>query len=444
VTQSQNTQDATRDSLTPPASVPPVAGHASLQAGTLAAPRLTWDGPTWGLAGLGFLNFFLSVITLGIYGFWGRTEVRKRIWSSIHLNGEPLAYTGTGKELFLGFLIVFGAILVPLLVVTLAGIVILGQGSAGYAIMQVVIGLSFIFLGGVASYRARRYRLSRTAWRGIRGSLEGNSNAYGWRTFWMTMLVPLLFMGLAGVLYLVNFGLALPPTGLTPPQTRALLEANGIWIGLLYFGFIMASLLIVPWRTTALTRHMTNDMAFGSAPFSFTGSSGPLYARFIARWVGVVVLFIATPAAIYGWLGQARIAQLAVGSQTGSPVPMTQTEILGVVGLLFLASLLYSILTAWYKARELNYFASVTHYGGQPFQLGVTARGLIWLVVSNAPMILFTIGILRPVAQARTAKYVVQNMSLAGPVDFHAIAQSTAARSKTGEGLAQAFDVDAF
>jgi uncharacterized membrane protein YjgN (DUF898 family) len=421
-------------------SVPPVAAPVPRSA---RPPELTWQGPTWKLAGLGLLNFVFSVMTLGIYGFWGRTEVRKRVWSSIHLNGEPLAYTGTGRELFLGFLIVFGFILVPALALTIIGLVVFGQKTLGYSLLQLAMGLTFIFLGGVASYRARRYRLSRTAWRGIRGSLEGSSWSYGWNTFWLTMLVPLITLVCVAVFYVANFGFR-PPNLPTLEARNAFFKANWFWMIALYAFFIIGSLLIVPWRTTKLARHMTNEMAFGSLPFSFIGTSRALYARFIARWVGVALLFFATPSALYVWIGQARIGRIMAGAQTGSPVALSGAELAGVAVILFLASLLFSVLTAWYKARELNYFAASTFYNGQPFRLSVTARGLIWLVLTNAPMTLLTLGIMRPVAQARTTKYMVEHMSLDGPIDFNAITQSAAQRSKTGEGLAQAFDVDAF
>ena len=69
---------------------------------------------------------------------------------------------------------------------------------------------------------------------------------------------------------------------------------------------------------------------------------------------------------------------------------------------------------------------------------------MIGLVVTNILLTLVSLGILRPVAMARTAKYFVDNLSLDGPIDVAGIAQSTAARSRTGEGLAQAFDIDAF
>ena len=79
--------------------------------------RLGWSQPA-GMVGLSVKNFLLRIVTLGIYGFWGKTEVRKRIWSGIRLNGEPLQYSGTGKELFLGFLVIFGVVVLPTMLVS--------------------------------------------------------------------------------------------------------------------------------------------------------------------------------------------------------------------------------------------------------------------------------------------------------------------------------------
>src|SRR4029079_17674211 len=69
-----------------------------------------------GLGRIALVNFLLSLVTLTIYRFWAKTNVRRHIWSCVHINGEPLEYTGRGIELFLGFLIVFGLFILPLLV----------------------------------------------------------------------------------------------------------------------------------------------------------------------------------------------------------------------------------------------------------------------------------------------------------------------------------------
>ena len=86
--------------------VPQIAGTA--------APRISWVPPAGGFAGLSMLNGLLRILTLGVYHFWGKTEVRQRIWSAVRIDGEPLEYRGTGGELFRGFLVVFFLILLPM------------------------------------------------------------------------------------------------------------------------------------------------------------------------------------------------------------------------------------------------------------------------------------------------------------------------------------------
>src|SRR6185503_3238115 len=69
--------------------------------------------PRPGLGRLAIVNFLLNLVTLTIYRFWAKTNVRRHIWSCVHINGQPLEYTGRGIELFLGFLIVLGLFVLP-------------------------------------------------------------------------------------------------------------------------------------------------------------------------------------------------------------------------------------------------------------------------------------------------------------------------------------------
>src|SRR5215470_19726870 len=76
--------------------------------------RIVWVHPQGGFFLLSLLNGLLRILTLGVYHFWGKTEVRQRIWSAVRVDGEPLEYRGTGGELFKGFLVVFLLVLLPL------------------------------------------------------------------------------------------------------------------------------------------------------------------------------------------------------------------------------------------------------------------------------------------------------------------------------------------
>ncbi len=51
-----------------------------------------------------YVNLILTILTLGIYRFWAKTKLRRYIWRHLMVGGESFEYTGTGKELLLGFL----------------------------------------------------------------------------------------------------------------------------------------------------------------------------------------------------------------------------------------------------------------------------------------------------------------------------------------------------
>ncbi len=55
----------------------------------------------------------LELITLGFYRFWLATDMRRHLWSHTAVGGDTAEYTGTAKELLIGFLVAL-AILVPI------------------------------------------------------------------------------------------------------------------------------------------------------------------------------------------------------------------------------------------------------------------------------------------------------------------------------------------
>src|SRR6476619_5854183 len=57
-------------------------------------------------------NALLIICTLGIYRFWASARQRRYLWSRTHFIDDQLEWTGTGREMFFGFLIVI-AVLAP-------------------------------------------------------------------------------------------------------------------------------------------------------------------------------------------------------------------------------------------------------------------------------------------------------------------------------------------
>ena len=147
------------------------------------------DRDYWRLMTRGAL---LLMVTLGLYRFWLATDMRRFLWSNSEISGEALEYTGTPAELLLGFLVAV-TLLVPLygvFFVAALDLGVLGQISGFLAFVLLA------FLGQFAIYRARRYRLTRTVYRGVRFRQTGSAWRYAvCALFWWVMII--LTLGLA-------------------------------------------------------------------------------------------------------------------------------------------------------------------------------------------------------------------------------------------------------
>ena len=134
---------------------------------------------------------WLTVVTLGIWRFWMTTRLRRHYWSSIRIMGDPFEYTGTGLEKLVGFLLAVIILAVYLTIVNFA-FVFVGLYSTDDVIgLQVAINLSVVAslpLIHFAIYRARRYVMARTRWRGIRFGMEQAAWGYAWRAVGLTAL----------------------------------------------------------------------------------------------------------------------------------------------------------------------------------------------------------------------------------------------------------------
>jgi uncharacterized membrane protein YjgN (DUF898 family) len=166
--------------LIPPYS--PQPGPDSPIAAATQRVKLSHDGEVYDLLGIYFVNMLLTIVTLGIYRFWAKTRIRRYLWSHTEFLEDRFEYTGTGKELLIGFLIVLAILAVTVGAYTL----IFTSIWPGWAsdielgiLYQLPLFIASFPLVAIARFRARRYRLSRTLWRGIRGSQSGSSSHYG-------------------------------------------------------------------------------------------------------------------------------------------------------------------------------------------------------------------------------------------------------------------------
>jgi uncharacterized membrane protein YjgN (DUF898 family) len=321
----------------------------------------------------------------------------------VRLEGEPMVYHGTGLEMFKGF---FGALLVVLLPIFLISTVLVvsyGQASSGWAVYQVALfAIVYPVLKALATYRARRYRLARTSWRGIRGSVSGSSGEFAFLS-WATSLLYPLTLG---------------------------------WIA--------------PWRALYIQRFLIGDTMLGNRALRLAGSTPRLYLRFGLLWIGTVAILVCVAFAVAALIPQ--IANMRTSEDWGR---VTQIQWLQVGGVIAAAVFVWSMISSFYRSALYNMTANGTTlvWPGTDAPAGVEAAhfklethgpSLLWLYVTNQIITYGSLFVLRPVATARSMRYFVRHLSIVGVFAPASLMQNPNAALTEGEGLAQAFDFDAF
>jgi len=275
----------------PTAAPPPPPSQrmpSEAETGLGEARQLFFHGSGGSLFGIHIVNMFLTVITLGIYFFWGKVRVRRYLLSESEFEGDRFAYHGTGKELLIGFL---KAVLVFGLPLFLLGII---QGLLAKPAVTVLVSLLtyaiLLLLIPFAIVGARRYRLSRTSWREIRFSFRGRT-----LDFIKLFVAGSLLTGITLGLYYPFF------------DTRR----HGFLVSHSYFGnqkfdfdgegrqlfgsFLLAMLLFFPtlgliwfWYLAKKQRYFWEHTSFATARFRFTVTGRRLFLLTLGNLLLVV------------------------------------------------------------------------------------------------------------------------------------------------------------
>jgi uncharacterized membrane protein YjgN (DUF898 family) len=343
----------------------------------------------------------LEFVTFGFYRFWLATDMRRHLWANTHIDGDAAEYTGRGRELLIGFLFAL-AILVP---IYLAYFIVGVEIERLKAFTSVPLFLFFYLFGQFAIYRARRYRLTRTVWRGVRFWMSGSGLAYAGRA------------ALWGLLMMFTLG------------------------------------LILPWREAALERYKMRHSYYGDLQGSFEGSGWEFFKRGWWLWPLAPIAFYVLPLApfVYGafkavewrwWLSGIRFGGVRLGST------MRRSALIGLywkyvgwiflLGAVFIAYLaLSAVLVASIEGMSLAQFSKPQVFLKSTPLLALAGLGYLALVLGiNVVMRVYLLRDLWVRVLASTTVYNVQaaaNVSALGDL-----------ANALGEGFADGLDVAGF
>src|ERR1700688_3866782 len=309
----------------------------------------------------------LVVVTLGIYRFWLATDVRRFLWSNTEIAGDTLEYNELATELLVGFLFAL-AILVPLYM----ALAIVALELEMVAIRPALLGfVLLVLLDESALYRARRYRLTRTVFRGLRFDQHGSPWRYA-------------------VYALVCWGIVIVTLGLAYPWTQAFIE-----------------------------RFKMRNTSYGDLQGRFEGSGLALFLRGLPMWllvVGVPVLAIVAMARLIDWnmLGNAIAASQGDGDSMNTLIKSNPQlgKAIGLIVSAFFASIMIGVLLyPVFQAVKLRWWISGLRFG----EVAVTSRlriRQVYRVYLRLLLYLFLLGLLASIMGGMTVFTVVGIVSL--------------------------------
>jgi uncharacterized membrane protein YjgN (DUF898 family) len=409
----------------------------------LSALRLRFAGRIGDYWRLMVRGAFLQAITLGIYRFWLFTDMRRFLWAAVQIAGETPEYTGTASELLIGFLIAIG-ILIPVYALFFVA-------SLEYGLVSRLSGiLAFLVLAGFgqyAAYRARRYRLTRTVFRGLRFHQTGSAIRYAVRAmlWWIPVVLTLgvTWPWAAANLerykmrntFYGNLGGSFAGSG-----TR--LFGRGFLIWLLVVGPLLAglaaALAVVDWSAVKeLIESGDLEIAAGNLPFDGNEKFflGALFSGVTWSVLLGAVLYPAYQAiAMRWWLGGLRLGGAAAASDLR-------------IGRYYRAYLLYLVYVLLFSiafsvaAGLVLGVGYVTLSGFIDFTRPSLLRDGFAAAAAIAAYVIYILGtytIYQVVVKMRLWQAAVESMLVSGYAAFDHVRAGEAASSAVGEGLADA------
>lgn len=340
--------------------------------------KAVFHGAGGTLFGIHLVNILLTLVTLGIYYYWAKIRVRTYLFGQTEFAGDRFTYHGSARELLNGTMkasLVFG---VPYFLLKNAGNFL--ETNMGIQIaLQVVASLLLVLFIPIAIASSRRYRLSRTAWRGIRFSFQGKTLDF----------VKLWFAG-----YVL--------TGLT--------------LGLYY-----------PYFSTKKHAFFTAHSYFGSESFKFSGDGAMLFRPFLRMYLLAVTIAIVTGLSLYSFI------ELPLQS-IKDPETMGLL-VFGTIASLIVGALVFRLLWLPYSVKEQRYFWEQTSIGLARFQLPITTWPYFKLKLGNLLLVACTIGLAWPWTTIRSIRFITDRLTLVGVDNFDEIVQAYDGAPPMGEGL---------
>jgi uncharacterized membrane protein YjgN (DUF898 family) len=353
--------------------------------------RLKFTGTGGEYFRIWIVNLLLTIVTVGIYSAWAKVRKTRYFWINTQLDGAVFQYHGDPMAILRGRILV--------------GVIFVGYSLIGRISIQAGI-VAAVVLGLLAPwffYKAMRFKLSNTTWRGIRFGFDSTVGAaYG-------ALAP------AVILWVLLSGVSADLATLRPGD-----KPNPVPM-LLVYGLFLA---LVPLLHARIKRYQHGATTCGSHKFDFEPSTGAFYGLYGKTFLVALVPFVLASIAV-------AVSVMAMGK----PAPESKASFVAIMIVSYVVFVLaYLLPGSYFSARLQRLVWARTHGGPIRFSTSVGMRGLMRTWFKNGLLTLLTLGLYWPYAAVNIARYQIECMTVEAAASLGSLAAGTQAIEPSAAG----------
>lgn len=300
--------------------------------------------------GIWIVNILLTIITFGIYSAWAKVRRLRYFRGNTYLDGHSFDYHARGLQIFLGRFIVFVVISIINVITTV------------YPLLGAVTPFIFLAILPWFVVRSLKFNARVTSYRNIRFDFSGK------------------------------------------PMGAFLAIVLGSLVSVFSLG------ILAPFASRWTYRYILNNLSYGDRPFETDPKVGAIYRGWLVPAL-MVVLGLAISAAI-AWIViwpfflQQADSMDTEASQLGLTILALYAVLIPVIVVYVVAGFIYGVVVR-------NVVLNSTRFDSVHPLFSDLSRGrYFWIVLSNFVITVLTLGLMRPWAAVREARYAAAHTGI--------------------------------
>lgn len=325
--------------------------NVALQPTTTNFERGSFRGNAGEYFGIWIVNVLLTIITLGIYSAWAKVRRNRYFYGNSVLLDHSFDYHATGKQIFIGRLIVFVYLLIYNITLQISPI------AGGILAIGILISLPWLIA------RSLRFNMRVTSYRNVRFDFVGKTGGAFFAFF------------VGGIVSVLSLG------------------------------------LLAPFATRWLNRYIFNNIRYGGRSLETGVTTRQIYGAWLLPALLVALGGAIIALAAFNIMPQGvQLDNANIPPEHRILLQSLLTFYFTMIPVL----IVYALAGIIYRIAVRNAVLTSSLFDGKhPLMSDLGRRRYVWILFSNTIVSILTLGLMRPWAAVREQRYLLEHFGIA-------------------------------